>query len=124
MDTESLVSDGTKLVALLDGSKAKPRAAMWVSNPETDIWRLWIVPSVEVQDKLEFYRILSDVISKNREEFPSLDISSIEYKKDDHPAINGLKSLIRMEGLGSAHLSNNRFNGFFLPDGIVLRMAL
>jgi hypothetical protein len=29
-----------------------------------------------------------------------------------------------MEGLGSAHFSNNRFNGFLLPDGIVLRMAV
>lgn len=124
MDTESLVSDGTKLVKLLDKSKVKPRAAMWVSNSETDTWRLWIVPAVEVKDKLEFYRILSDIISKNRDAFPSFDISSVEYKKDDHPAVKGLNTFIRMEGLGSAHLSNNRFNGFFLPDGIVLRMAV
>lgn len=124
MDQNSLVNDGSKLVELLDQSKLKPRAAMWVYNSETDSWRLWIVPSKEVKDKSEFYRILSDIISKHREEIPSFDISSVEFKLDDHPAITGLGSMIHMDGLGSAHLSNNRFNGFLLPDGIVLRMAV
>jgi len=124
MDKKSLVSDGTELIKLLDQSKLKPRAAMWVYNSETEIWRLWIVPAKEIRDKSEFYRILSDIISGHRDDFPSLDISSVEYKADNHPAVTGLGAMLHMEGLGSAHLSNNRFNGFFLPDGIVLRMAV
>lgn len=124
MDKGALVEEGATLVRLLDESKLKPRAAMWVYNSETDTWKLWIVPAAEVKDKLEFYLLLSEVISKHREELPSFDISSVEFKADTHPAVRGLGTMLRMEGLGSAHLSNNRFNGFLLPDGIVLRMAV
>jgi hypothetical protein len=124
VDKSSLVEEGATLVRLLDESKLKPRAAMWVYNSETDTWKLWIVPATEIKDKLEFYLLLSEVISKHREELPSFDISSVEFKADTHPAVKGLGTMLRMEGLGSAHLSNNRFNGFLLPDGIVLRMAV
>lgn len=124
MDKNSLVSEGTTLVEILDKSKLKPRAAMWVYNSETERWRLWIVPAREISDKFEFYRILASLISQNREKLPELDISDIELKKEDHPAVRGLNSFIRMEGLGSTHFSNNRLNGFYLPDGIVLRMAI
>jgi hypothetical protein len=124
MDKNSLVNDGIALIEILDKSRLKPRAAMWVYNSETERWRLWIVPSTEVTDKLEFYRILAGLISENRDKIPGLDISDIEFKKADHPAVSGMSSVLRMEGLGSAHFSNNRFNGFYLPDGIVLRMAV
>jgi hypothetical protein len=124
MDKNALVSEGTKLVQWLDKSKLKPRAAVWVHNSETETWTLWIVPALKIEDTGEFYLELSKIISAHRDEFPSLDISSIELKKDSHPAVTGLKAMFRMDGLGSAHLSNNKLNGFFLPDGIVLRMAV
>jgi hypothetical protein len=124
VDKSALVEEGTKLIQLLDDSKLKPRAAMWVFNSETDIWKLWIVPASEIQYKKEFYFLLSGIISARRDELPSFDISSVEFKADNHPAVTGLGTMLRMEGLGSAHLSNNRWNGFLLPDGIVLRMAV
>ena len=124
MDKNALVSDGTKLVQWLDESKLKPRAAMWVFNSETDTWRLWIVPAKEITDKYEFYLALSDIISDHRDEIPGFDISAVEFKADNHPAVAGINNVLHMEGLGSAHFSNNRFNGFLLPDGIVLRMAV
>lgn len=124
MDKGSLVDEGSKLVRFLDESKLKPRAAMWVFNSETDTWKLWIVPASTIRDKREFYLLLSEVISAHRAELPSFDISSVEFKPDSHPAVKGLGAMLRMEGLGSAHLTNNRFNGFLLPDGIVLRMAV
>jgi hypothetical protein len=124
VDKSALVDDGSKLVRWLDESKLKPRAAMWVYNSETDSWKLWIVPSTGVKDKREFYLELSNIISAHRDEIPGFDISSVEFKAESHPAVQGLKTMFRMEGLGSAHLSNNRLNGFLLPDGIVLRMAV
>lgn len=123
MDTASLVNEGSTLVRLLDETSIKPAAAMWVSNSEDGFWRLWLVPAAPRTDKLEFFRILADVFSKNRDVLPSLDIGDIVLKERDHPAIKGLKSFFRMEGLGSARFSGNRLNGFYLPDGIVLRMA-
>jgi hypothetical protein len=124
MDQEILVSSGQALVRLLDETTLKPRAAMWVHNPDNDIWRLWIVPDANVTDKQEFYRIVSDTITKNREKVQGLDISAIEFVRDDHPAMKGMKRFLHMPGLGSAHFANNTVDGFYLPSGIVLRMIL
>jgi hypothetical protein len=124
MDKDILVSEGQALVKLLDEGSVKPRGAMWVYSSDTDSWKLWIVPSIAIQDKNEFYRLVSETISKNRQTLPTLDVSTVEMKEATHPAVVGLGGFLRMEGLGSAHFSNNRFNGFFLPDGVVLRMAI
>jgi hypothetical protein len=124
MDKDVLVTSGQELVRLLDETKLKPRAAIWVFNPDNNIWRLWIVPAINVTDKNEFYRILSETISRHREILHGFDISSTELVSDNHPAIKGLKSIFRLAGIGSIHLANNTLNGFYLPDGIILRMAL
>lgn len=123
MDKEVLVSTGHSLVKLLDETSIKPRAALWVHNPDNDIWRLWIVGQQQTNEQ-EFYRILAAAISKHRDTLSGLDISSVELVTDSHPAIKGMRSFIHMDGLGSAHVSNNRMDGFFLPDGIILRMAV
>lgn len=124
MDKDLLVSSGTALVQLLDSNGLKPRAAMWVYNSDTETWRLWIVPAQALDNKAEFYRKLAAVISNNRDKLPGFDIGYVEYKSAEHPVVKGMRSVIRMDGLGSAHLTNNRLNGIFLPDGIVLRMAV
>lgn len=117
------MNEGAKLIAWLDETNIKPRAAMWVYNSEIDSWKLWIVPADDIT-KAEFFLKLSEVISDHRDEIPTFDISEVEFKSESHPAIAGLNRFMRLEGIGSAHLSNNRFNGFFLPDGILMRMAI
>ena len=124
MDTNTLVKEGQCLVRHLDEGKVKPRGAVWVYSSDTELWRLWIVPSAQVTDKHEFYRLVSETISKYRAEMPTLDVGSVELKAADHPVVQGLGKFLRMEGIGAATFSNNRFNGFFLPDGVVLRMAV
>lgn len=123
MDQDLLVEAGHQLLKKLDQTPLRPRAAMWVNTQDTSIWRLWVVPANDKQDAHGFYRIVSEAISRNRDSMHNLDVSDIELMRSNHPAIQGLKALIRMEGEGSAHFSNNTLNGFFLPDGIVLRMA-
>lgn len=120
MDQAFLVSEGQKLVELLDRTAAKPRAAMWVHYPDSDTWKLWIVPDEDVQDKREFYRIVAEAITRNAN--IELDVSATEYVKPDHPAISGMQQVLRMPGIGSAHFTGNTLNGYYLPDGIVLRM--
>ena len=124
MDQGLLVKSGHVLVKALDAQNLPPRAAVWVHNTDTDTWKLWLVPDPALKDQRAFYRTLSAIVSKNRDQLGDIDASDVELVADDHPAINGLKAFIKMPGLGDAHLSNNRLNGFFLPDGIVLRMNL
>jgi len=123
MDQTLLVTLGQRLIGLLDKTAAKPRAAMWVHYPDSDTWKLWIVPDEGIRDKREFYLIVADTLSRNRE-LEGLDVSATEFVREDHPAMRGTQKILRMPGLGSAYFTANSLNGYYLPDGIVLRMDI
>jgi metal-dependent hydrolase (beta-lactamase superfamily II) len=109
------------LVKQLDAAGLPPQVAMWVHSPDTDIWKLWIVPPESVKDKQGFYRKVAEIITKHRDEIGGLSASDIEMVPISHPAMAGISTIMRVEGLSSIHFSGNRFNGYYLPDGIVLR---
>ena len=123
MDQSALVSSGQKLVRLMDQAGIVPRAAMWMHNIDTDTWRLWVVPPPHLTDKRDFYRRIAEMISGDRAGFQNLEIGDVEMVSEAHPAIMGLTRMFRVEGLSSVHVSNNKFNDFYMPDGIILRMA-
>ena len=124
MDQAVLVSQAQALVRRLDETKVQPRAVMWVHQEDTDTWRLWIVPSSSVTDKREFYRIVAATISAHADEMAGLDVGSTEYVADDHPGMKGMGRFLRMPGVGSVRFSGNRFDDFYMPDGIVIRMDI
>lgn len=124
MDTDALVKEGKRLVTLLDEAGFPPRGAMLVNNTETDTWRLWIVPHQDLLDKAQFYRQVSSLIIDHQDEFSLLDAGDVDLRSADHPATQGLARFIRLDGLGDVHMGGNAFNGFYLPNGILLRMAL
>lgn len=124
MDQNTLVSSGHALVKALDNAGIGPRLAMWVHKTDTDTWKLWLVPPIGLHDKHDFYRHISRAISENRADMGGLDTSDTEMVEDTHPAIRGLRGFMRMPGLGSSYFSGNRFNNYYLPDGIILRIDL
>ncbi len=124
MDQNLLVNSGHALVKQMDSAGFSPRLAMWVHNSDTQTWKLWLVPPTDLTDKRAFYRRLSEVISKNRDKVSGIDASDTEMVNDTHPAVKGLKRFIKAPGLSSIHFSGNVFDGFYLPDGIILRSNL
>lgn len=124
MDQSELVKAGHTIVRGMDDAGIPPQLAMWVRSNDADIWKLWIVPPPTIKDKPEFYRLVSEIISKHRSELGDTTISDIEMQSASHPAVQGLSLMLRFEGLGSARLTGNQLNGFYLPDGIVLRSAI
>ena len=124
MDQSTLVSAGHALVKALDEAGFGPRLAMWVHNTDTDTWKLWLVPPAGKEDKAEFYRKIVQIISNRRAALGDIDAADAEMVLDTHPAVQGLSKFMRMQGLGSAYFSGNRFNGYYLPDGIILRSDL
>lgn len=123
MDQNVLVSSGHSLVKALDAEGLAPRIAMWVHSTDPDTWKLWIVPPSGMKDKHEFYRRLSEVIAKNRPALGDISASDVEFVSDSHPAMQGIGKFIYAPGLTAAHFSGNRFDGYYLPDGIILRAA-
>jgi hypothetical protein len=94
---------------------------MWVHNPDTDTWKLWLVPPAGKKDKAEFYRRIVQIVSKQRAELGNIDAGDTEMVLDTHPAVQGLSKFMRIPGLGNASFPGNLFDGFYLPDGIILR---
>lgn len=124
MDQTELVRVGHKLVELMDQTEIAPLMAMWVRKDDLEIWRLWILPSDSKMTEREFYRKVSVLITEHRDDFPNFEASDIELIEKDHPAIIGLSKLFCFPGFGEVSISNNTFNGFYLPEGVVLRLDL
>jgi len=99
-----------------------PQFAMWVLS-DADIWKLWIVPPPKLIDKHEFYRRASEVIAKHRADLGDVTISDIEMQAASQPAISAMFRVVRMEGFGGARFAGTTFNGYYLPDAVVLRSA-
>ena len=121
MDQSTLVSAGQALVKALDQAGFSPRMAVWVHNNEIDSWKLWLVPPKGVTDKHEFYRRVSEIASKHRTEVGSLSASDTEMVLENHPAVQGLGKFLKAPNIESVYFSGNRFNNYYLPDGIILR---
>ena len=124
MDQETLVKAGHTLVEAMDNSGFRPRTAMWVHNLDTDTWKLWLVPPVGFKDKADFYRRIAGLVTKLRAEMCGIDTSDTEMVADTHPAMKGLASIMRAPNLGVHYFSGNKFDNFYLPDGIILRVDL
>jgi hypothetical protein len=121
MDQSTLVSSGHALVTAMDAAGFGPRLAMWIHNTDTDTWKLWLVPPQGKENQAEFYKNIVQIVSQHRVELGDIDASDTEMVLEAHPAVQGLRKFIKVPGLGSAHFSGNRFNGYYLPDGIILR---
>lgn len=124
MDQTILVKDGQALINALDKAGTPPRFAMWVHSPDTDTWKLWIVPDPSVKDKRDFYRRIVEAISKTRATPGGIEASDAEMVDAAHPAMAGLARFIKAPGLTVISFSGNTFNGYYLPDGIILRADL
>jgi hypothetical protein len=97
---------------------------MWVHSTDTDSWKLWIVPPKKKIDKHDFYMRVARILKSNRAEVGDIEAADTELVTDAHPAMKALKSLFKAPGLQHIVFSGNQFNGYYLPDGIILRADL
>ncbi|HXY58656.1 MAG TPA: hypothetical protein VEH76_08750 [Methylocystis sp.] len=122
MDQGSLVSSGQALVRALDESGLPPRAAMWVHETENDNWRLWLVPPKGTTDRRDFFLQIAKIVAENRLRLGGFDTGDARMVLDDHPAIKGLRSYMKVPGLNNIFFPGNKFEGYYLPEGIILRL--
>jgi hypothetical protein len=95
---------------------------MWVQSGDGGSHRLWIVPtSTGKLDKRDVYREIAMIISEDRPSFRGIDIGDIEIIDSDHPVAKGMKGMVRVAGFSSVYFSGNILNGYYLPDGVILR---
>lgn len=123
MDQNLLVDSGQNLVEALERDGVRLKAAVWVHLAEDEAWRLWLVPANKV-DKHTFYRKVAESIAAGGSDFHGLSASDTQLVGEDHPAIVALGAFGRVNGRSVLPLASAMLNGFYLPEGIVLRMIL
>jgi hypothetical protein len=127
MDTSALVREGKRLIELMDGAGLSPKAAILVPDSETGTWRIWVVPPKEEYLKISqfnYHGKISSTIVDHQDQFSLLTGGDVDLRSAEHPAIRALAVVVRLDGIGDVHLRAIAINGFFVPDCIVLRMAL
>jgi len=124
MDQNLLVSSGHSLIRAMDAADFSPRMAMWVHDGEFDSWKLWLVPPPKQNDKAKFYERLARIIRDDEAELGGISVSDTKMISESHPAMRGLAKYVHAPDLGSIKFPGNRFEEFFLPEGIVLRSNL
>ena len=121
MDQDTLVSGGQALVRAMDDDGLSPRLAMWVHDTDVDSWKLWLVPPKEAHDKVDFYRRLSRILSGDAPRFKGLSAADTQFVQDSHPAVKGMLRVFKADGLSAIRFNGNMFDGYYLPEGVVLR---
>ena len=121
---EPNVRGAQSLVRFMDESGLRPRAALWTYTSDTDSWKLWIVPPIGLTDKREFYLRLADIFAAHAEQLTGLGAGEVQFVDAEHPVIRGLGKIFQAEGPGEIRFTNNLLNGYFLPDAVIIRMAV
>jgi hypothetical protein len=76
-----------------------------------------------MKDKHEFYRRVAEIIANHRTELGGLSASDVEMAPHTHPAMAGIGRFIYAPKFAAVRFSGNMFNGYYLPDGVILRSA-
>lgn len=120
MAEASLVSEdidrGRQFLALLDRIGVPVKGAFWFYYPESDRWRLTIVTPEAERGSRDLYVKAIDAKAE-------IDLSRVEFVSPGAPVFKALSGMLRIEGDSTVRLSRNTFNGVYVDDALVYRLA-
>ena len=110
------VDQGRDFVRLLDKIGVTVKGAFWLYYPDSDRWKLTIVtPDAERGTRGLYVRALDAKAD--------IDLSRVEFVPMGVPVFKALSGLIRIEGVSTTRLSQVTFNGVYVDDALVYRLA-
>ena len=124
---ESQIADTISLVKILEDQGDKPSTIIWYYFPDSDEWRLLLAgPTFDAllpNQEARAYQKIAEALSKA--EVISLTIGEVKLIKTDYPLLNATRFLIGTppNALVRAHFKDNRVNGIFIKEMLVLRSS-
>lgn len=124
---ESQISDSISLIESLERHGDKPSVVIWYYFPDADEWRLLLAgPSFDAllpKEESRAYQKIAEAL--NEAEVKSLTIGEIKLTKTDYPLITATRFLIGTppDAIIRAHFKDNRVNGVFIKEMLVLRSS-
>jgi len=124
---ESQIADTISLVKILEDQGDKPSTIIWYYFPDADEWRLLLAgPTFDAllpSQEARAYQKVAEALT--RAEVTSLTIGEVKLIKTDYPLLNATRFLIGTppNALIRAHFKDNRVNGIFIKEMLVLRSS-
>ena len=114
-----VVSDiraGSDFVQLLDRIGVSVAGAFWLYQPDAGRWRLIIVTD-------EARKGAKDLYLKAINAGAALDMSNVEFQPPESAVFRALGGMIHITGLDQVRMRQNTFNGVYVEDALVYRLA-
>lgn len=123
MDQTLLVRQGRELLRALDAKHVSPRFALWTRQPESDQWKLWVVPHPSIKSKRVFYSVITDVLRAAPARYPQgFDISDVEIVTTDKIGLSPDRPFFVLKaGDPPVSARNVSLGGTLYPEAIFLR---
>jgi hypothetical protein len=117
---EALVAEdieaGRRFVELLDRSGTEVKGAFWLYQPDAERWRLVIVTPQAARGSKDLYL-------KAIREKADIDLARVDFQPPSSSVFKALGGLIKVDGLGAMRMQRNAFNGVYIEDALVYRLA-
>ena len=111
---ESDIQAGRDLVRALDGADLRIVGALWLYVSEIQDWKLLIVtPDID--------RGARDLYLTAIKQKTSLDLSRVQFVSPSTPVFRALSNSIR--GMSNMRVSHSMFNGVYVDEAFVYRLA-
>jgi hypothetical protein len=114
------IERGEALMRALDAADFPVVAALWLYNPDIDIWRL-VLATPKANSPQKTYTEIRHIAERAGIEAP--DLAQIKLVSPSDPTVTTLSRVVRVEGIGGVRFSKNMINGIYVDDAYIYRAA-
>ncbi|MFN3536166.1 MAG: hypothetical protein ACK4Y4_01810 [Brevundimonas sp.] len=113
---EADIQAGSEFVKLLDEVGIPVQGAFWLYQADAARWRLVIVTDEARRGAKELYL-------KAINAGAAIELSKVEFQPPESAIFRALGGMIHIAGLGQVRMQQNTFNGVYVEDALVYRLA-
>ena len=113
---ESDIEAGRDFVELLDRIAVPVVGAFWLYRPDAKRWRLVIVSNEARQGSKDLYLRVIDAGAK-------IDLTNVEFQPPETALFKALGGMVRVDGLAEVRMQQSTFNGVYVEDALIYRLA-
>ena len=113
---EADIEAGREFLSLLDRIEVPVVGSLWMYSADTSKWKLVIITTDERQGSKALYLKAINAGS-------SLDLTNVEFQPPESALFKALGSAMRIGGISTIRMRQNMFNGVYVEDALIYRLA-
>jgi hypothetical protein len=123
--TNEMQQEGAELTQKLDRAGLKVRAALWLFDPDTHLWRLlYGIDEVDEMGPRSVYKKVRSAILTDPKMSGELDLRDVAVESPNNRLFGLLRSAINTgPGISGIRFARNSINGTFIEDSFIYRLS-